>query len=319
MRKNRNERQEAIKNYIKNRPGEYISTTVLNQQLELNACGSTIVHDFEEAAKMLGGVMEKMRSKGLMYVPVVDEKAKAEQNMKDSIDKAVAFFTEAQKEQETQREETRMDAKKPIEAGDIWQCEASNGSKEYVLVLKPFDEHSLCLKMTKHFNIYNITDDDIYVRLENKDPAYEELISTLYDPEERDKLEWAIESFDYGYFVNPTKICSKPNKYIKEFVVKSTKAEFDEVCAAVGNIFNDPGQELRDICDKAVAEAEAAKEELKKRETELEAEMAAVKSKLRKREAELEAKENAIYADLENAILKTKVEIYERLIFERGI
>ncbi len=298
MRKNRRERQEAIKNYIKNRPGEYISTTVLNQQLELNVCGSTIAHDFEEAAKMLGGVMEKMRSKGLMYVPVVDEKAQAEQNMKDSIDKAIVFFTEAQKAQEQEevpQEETQTEVKKPVEAGDIWMCEASNGSKEYVLVLKPFYKHSLCLKMTEHLNIYNITDDDIYIHFGAETPG------------------------DYGWFVNPTKICSKPNKYIKEFVVKSTKAEFDEVCAAVGNIFNDPGQELRDICDKAVAEAEAAKEELKKREKELEAEMTAFKSKLRKREAELDAKENAIYADLENAILKTKVEIYERLIFERGI
>jgi hypothetical protein len=128
---------------------------------------------------------------------------------------------------------------------------------------------------------YHLTDDDIYVRLENEDPA---------------------ESFSYGYFVNPTKICSKPNKYITEFVNKSVPAEFTEVAAAVGNIFDDPGrQELRYICDKAVAEAKAAKEELKRRE------------------AEFEAKENAIYADLENAILKTKVEIYERLIFERGI
>jgi len=314
--------KESIRNYILNRPGEYISTPAVGKMFGVSS--KSVQIEFRKAVAEAGGVLDVAARKGYMFTPVAEKKDEDEE-LKENIAKVASIFnqckpvtavssaglifgdkTTAEKEASAivdamtsfKNHEGYSDPTAAIaiasscavQPGDVWEAECSNGYTEDLLILAVHDTFAVTLK------VYDAIDMKTYRRS-----------TSDIEP---------IMVLGVKYFIDIARIGSKPLKYIKSLHYKVDTQYMKVVKDAVSRkLFGD---------DERIAELEAKKEELDASYLQKLHDLKEKNDALLAKEEELRALEESLKVidtrdDRELTELRVKVGVYERLIFERGI
>lgn len=327
------ERQNKLKDYILNRPGEYISSSVSKHLFGVS--DSTFRADFCEIAKELGGVVEAKAGAGLMFVPV--EKAKdPEEQLKDAISQLPAefgrnhegykdptaskavenIFNASEKERINEELATAIlfgdGINKELNPlpGEVWEGECSNGFTDMLLIIKNFGMLCSCLKL-----------------------------------KEVSSIAFAVISYMGNHYSTDARLLgTKPTKYIKKKLFELDEDTMSVILDDISDIYSTrtgKSEEL-ELRERELEEREQEldekadilrikEENLNEAQAEIDERKAEIERTHTQRMAELDELEAKINEDLEHlankiplelVALRTKVEMYERFekfIFGKGM
>jgi DNA-binding winged helix-turn-helix (wHTH) protein len=173
-------------------------------------------------------------------------------------------------------------SKKLVKNGDVCKFANSNGVTELFAIVRAFDDTSLVVKLLDAKYIHGNTDYFRGTRVGNM-----------------------------VYAADFRKIMSRPNKYITEIVASMTTDAYDKLVYGIGEML---GLDVDDSVSKeAAAEIAALKAQLAEKERLL----ADTEEVLHELEKEEEEKRKTTIDPMAWILACQKIEIYERLLFER--
>jgi len=289
------ERQSKVKDYICNRPNEYISSAYASKRFGIS--DYTFRNDVRAIAESLDGTLRFEHGLGIMYVPNSTDyisQPSVSQNAK-KIDKETGFRNAEGYSDPTAGQaitnvelangylDTKYEKTGPM-IGEVWEGECSNGFTDMLLIICVYSRHCLCLKLNPvDYNAYEPTG------------------------------ALVIKYMGNIYTVEPERIGTKPSKYISKRLFDIPVEQYEAICNMISNLF---------VTENKANEYTRRVQQLVEREEELEIRKKAVETheeelEMRKEELEMrkEAELNDPGAALELLLLRQKVEIYERLIF----
>lgn len=222
------QRLDRMASYLKEREGEYVSTTQL-----ADVCGasvSTVYSDMKTIKKtIVGGTIESQASKGYMFVrfaiPATADPDPVPKKNSEGYNDPTAFAAITK---------TAM-SKKLVKNGDVCKFANSNGVTELFAIVRAFDDTSLVVKLLDAKYIHGNTD---YFR--------------------------GTKVGNMVYAADFRKIMSRPNKYITEVVASMTADAYDKLITDIGEML---GLDVDDSVSKeAAAEIAALKAQLAEKE-----------------------------------------------------
>ena len=319
------ERQEKLKDYILNRPGEYISSGVGRNLLGVS--DFVFRKDFRAVAKELGGVVESKAGAGLMFVPVVKKEDPVDK-LQEAISQLPAEFGrnhEGYKDPTASKvienaikavdnfpaggsftmaslspQYTVPEMPKP---GEVWEAECSNGFTDLVLILKTYDTYYACLKLVE------------------SDPNSKAL----------DMYECPIDYMGSRYWIDVRRLTNRPIKYLKKRVFMASQETVDDIGRTIACLYmpeNDTKSlaDRRDFVVNKEVELYEYERELQERENDLRLKEAEIKKTADENFVNkmfIEDTIKASEADHDELVeLRTKVAMYERFekfIFGKGM
>ena len=304
------ERRAKIKDYILNRPNEYISSAVGAKYFGVSS--DTFRADFKAIAETLDGHVEIKAGSGMMFIPsiVPARDRELEKNAEGYPDptaaQALANAMMSNKEEDYLTEKHKEIEDGKPKAGEVWEAECSNGFTDMLLIVKTFSKHCLCLKLNDEASTFGMLGEPVAVT-----------------------GSCVVRYMGNIYSVMPNRIGTKPTKYIRKRLFELSTEQFEDICDLISAVFMT--KKRVDEFDKQLQKLTNTKMELDVRETRLaeaeveikerDEELTEFGKRLYERQKQLDARERQIEQGatenvaLELALLRQKVEIYERLIF----
>lgn len=296
-----NERREKIKDYVSNRPGEWISSLECGKRFGIS--DNCFRSDFKAVVTELGGAIESVPGRGMMYVPVEKTKDPYE-NLAEDIAKAFGYRNgEGYKDPTAGAAIEKADAEikqKNAAAGNSgFRAKRNEAMLNTINAAKATTEDADYLKdkydaetkvMPRAGEVWECSSSNGSVDMFLIIKVYAKFCSCLKLYIDQDvfvaaALEDGFKSVNdivwngNTYNVIATAIGTKPNKYVKKRLFRIDKSKYDDICDEIANLYRTTRArsdeetliELEDSLNKRAADLDIQEEVLKQRKDQLDA------------------------------------------------